>query len=310
MREAHGPGSRTAKVHCGDDFIFRSAGSRRAGAEGSLGVDAARVALRRMSPWLPFPAYVALLAYVLAALPVARFERVAGPALIIGWLAHGLAISLDWSGVGRTVPGVHFGFAPALSTTLWIVLAVYGVESRLVPITRVRRTLAVLGAVVVAIAIAFPGETFAQHAPWAPVHWLLGIVSYGLFGAAVLHAGLLSAADRQMRKNVAAADLGDGGLPLMRLERLTFQFVRAGFVVLTATLILGWWFTAVWRWDQKIVFSILAWLVFAALLTGRSAFGWRGRRATLWVYAGAGLLLFAYVGSRFIFEVMLHRPFA
>ena len=55
------------------------------------------------------------------------------------------------------------------------------------------------------------------------------------------------------------------------------------------------------------MFSLLAWLVFAALLLGRSRFGWRGRTAVRVLYAGALLLLMAYVGSRFVLEVVLHR---
>lgn len=207
---------------------------------------------------LAVPALVALLAYALAALPSERTERVAGVALVVGWLAHGLALGLELAGVGRTVPGVRFGFAPALSITLWLVLAVYVVESRLVPIQRVRRALATLGVVAVALAWAFPGELFAHHAPLAPVHWLLGIASYGLFGAAVLHAGMLGAADRQMRQHAAPQPADARGLPLLRLERLTFQFVLAGFVALTAAMLFGWWFTDVWHWDHKTVFSILA----------------------------------------------------
>ena len=92
----------------------------------------------------------------------------------------------------------------------------------------------------------------------------------------------------------------------MRLERLTFRFVVAGFVLLTATQLVGWW-TAPWHWTHKTVFSLLSWAVFATLLVGRWAFGWRGARATRWLYTGAGLLLLAYVGSRFVFEVILHR---
>jgi ABC-type uncharacterized transport system permease subunit len=34
----------------------------------------------------------------------------------------------------------------------------------------------------------------------------------------------------------------DSGLPLLTLERLTFRFVSAGFVLLTATLAAGWLF--------------------------------------------------------------------
>lgn len=257
--------------------------------------------------WYQLPAFVAVAAYLPAAWSGERAQRVAGQALILGWVAHMLAIAFDLVGAGKEGAGARFGFAPALSVTLWFVVAVYLVESRLVPLARVRRVLAALGVVVVLMALVFPGELFAQHAAWAPVHWLLGIASYGLFGTAVLHAGLLASADRQMRQVPRSVT---GGLPLLRLERLTFRFVLAGFVALTATLVLGWWFTRAWHWDHKTIFSLLAWGVFAGLLAGRLAFGWRGRHATRWVYAGAALLLFAYVGSRFVLEVLLHRPIA
>ena len=98
------------------------------------------------------------------------------------------------------------------------------------------------------------------------------------------------------------------GMPLLRLERVTFRFVEAGFVVLTLALVLGVATTEHWRWDHKTVFSLMGWAVFAALLLGRQWRGWRGRRATRWLYAGALLLLLAYVGSRFVFEVLGARP--
>jgi ABC-type uncharacterized transport system permease subunit len=104
-----------------------------------------------------------------------------------------------------------------------------------------------------------------------------------------------------------AAATPAGGLPLLRLEALTFSFVSAGFVTLSLAVLLGAWFASPWRWDHKSVFSVLGWLVFASLLLGRQIFGWRGRRATRWLYSGAGLLLLAYAGSRFVFEVLLHR---
>jgi ABC-type uncharacterized transport system permease subunit len=36
--------------------------------------------------------------------------------------------------------------------------------------------------------------------------------------------------------------------------------------------------------------------------------GWRGRQATRWLYAGSVLLLLAYAGTRFVYEVILQRP--
>ncbi|HWH75622.1 MAG TPA: cytochrome c biogenesis protein CcsA [Methylibium sp.] len=251
---------------------------------------------------------VALLAYGMAALK--RQSRWMAAALGIGWAAHGLAILLHAFGVGEVDPGMRFGFAPALSATLWLVIMVYAIESRYVPLAGVARGLALLGAAVVVLAVVFPGE-LRPHAgsPWAPVHWVLGIASYGLFGAALLHAALLRRAEARMRGRALGADAPPAplGLPLLGLEKLTFHFVAAGFVALSATLLLGWWFASPWHWDHKTVFSMLAWAVFAALLIGRRAFGWRGRRATRWLYAGGALLLLAYAGSRFVIEVLLHR---
>ena len=262
---------------------------------------------------------LALLAYALAA---SLAERAPGGLrwyLLAGWILHAAAIGIDTSGIGTQVLGARFGFAPALSVTLWLVITVYVAESRFLPINGVRRTLAVLGAIAVVLALLFPGELRPHAASrWAPIHWVLGIASYGLFGAAVLHAAMLNRADRQMRLNLQPARLATAGvphvatppmgLPLMRLERLTFRFVSAGFVVLSMAIFLGWLFADPWRWDHKVVFSILGWLVYAGLLTGRRRFGWRGPQATRWVYAGAGLLLLAYVGSRFVMEVLLNRP--
>ncbi len=55
---------------------------------------------------------------------------------------------------------------------------------------------------------------------------------------------------------------------------------------------------------------MLAWLAFAVLLLGRARFGWRGRKAVRFLYIGSLLLLLAYVGSRFVLEVILHRSAA
>jgi ABC-type uncharacterized transport system permease subunit len=83
-------------------------------------------------------------------------------------------------------------------------------------------------------------------------------------------------------------------------------------VLLSATLVAGIFFSEIlygraWRWDHKTVFSVLSWIAFAALLLGRMRFGLRGRRAVNFIYVGSLLLLLAYVGSRFVLEVVLRR---
>ena len=258
---------------------------------------------------LTFPSVAALACYLGATLSIERFSSALRGALLVGWIAHGVALAIDIAGIGSGIPGARFGFAPALSLTVWLVLAVYQLERRMLPLPGARRALAACGAVVVVLAWIYPGRVHPQAASlWAPLHWLLGIASYGLFGVAVLHGLLLSRAERQLRRAPVAHETPREGVPLLRLERLTFRFVGAGFVVLSAVIVLGTVGTTGWRWEHKTVFSVLSWIVFAGLLAGRRAFGWRGPKAAGWLYAGAALLLLAYVGSRFVLEVVLHRP--
>jgi len=101
-------------------------------------------------------------------------------------------------------------------------------------------------------------------------------------------------------------------LPLLTLERLTYRLVTAGFVLLSATLLGGYFFGDLWsdvplRWDHKILLSVVAWAVFAVLVIGRRVLGWRGARAIQMLYLGSGFLLLAYAGSRFVVEVILER---
>lgn len=249
----------------------------------------------------------AAVAYAVPAAGAARLsERAARMALLAAWLLH--AIVLAWGLLGDTP---RFGFAPALSVTAWLVLTVYAVERQLFPQLEARWALAGLGSAAVLLALVFPGsELHVAASPWLALHWALGIASYGLFAAAVVHAWLMTRAEKQIRQ---AAD-PHAGVPLLTLERLTFRFATAGFVLLSATLLAGLLFSdALYgqgrsaRWDHKTVFSVLAWLVFAFLLLGRARFGWRGRKAIRVLYTGSVLLLLAYAGSRFVLEVVLNR---
>ena len=88
-----------------------------------------------------------------------------------------------------------------------------------------------------------------------------------------------------------------------------------GFVLLTLTLVTGAIFSETLfgqaiRFGHKTLFAIISWVIFAVLLAGRYLYGWRGRMALRYTLAGFITLLLAYVGSRFVLEVILHRPIA
>ena len=244
--------------------------------------------------------------YLVPAVALAQRDTMARIVVALAWLLHAALLI-----IGFTADAPRFGFATALSVTVWLIAAVYAIESHYYPRLRIRWSLCLIGSAAVLLAQFFPGAHLPQSSSvWLPLHWALGIASYGLFGVAVAHAWYMGRAEERMRKGV---DLGRG-MPLLTIERLTFRFVGAGFVLLTATLLVAFVFSeslygrgVALRWDHKTIFSVLSWATFAALLLGRARFGWRGPRAARMLYLGAGLLLLAYVGSRFVLEVILGR---
>jgi ABC-type uncharacterized transport system permease subunit len=163
--------------------------------------------------------------------------------------------------------------------------------------------------------------------PLFKLHFLIANVAYGLFVIAALHAVLMLLVERRLHamrggglaRQSAASNNGwlsswlDTLPPLLTLETLLFRLIGAGFVLLTLTLVSGMLFNEqlldrALQLDHKTVFALLSWVMFGALLTARKVSGWRGRAALRWVLASFVALLLAYVGSRFVFEVLLHRP--
>lgn len=58
---------------------------------------------------------------------------------------------------------------------------------------------------------------------------------------------------------------------------------------------------------HKTIFSIVSWFIYAGLLLKRSMTAWRGKRPAVWTIVGFISLMLAYVGSKFVLEVILHR---
>lgn len=248
---------------------------------------------------------LAALAYLLPAALMHRISLRSTHAWVaLAWVLQGTV--LVWGLLGDPP---RFGFAPALSVTAWLVAAVYAVESVIYPQLPTRWTLSTVGAVTVMLALVFPGPVMpASTSVWMPLHLAFGVACYGLFGIAVVHAWFMNHAEKRIRMGKDS----QSGLPLLTLERLTYRFVAAGFVLLSATLVVGVLFGEVvyghaWKWEHKTVFSVLSWITFAVLLVGRASFGWRGKRAATVLYTGSAFLLLAYVGSRFVLEIVLGR---
>ncbi len=229
--------------------------------------------------------------------------------------AHALLLGLAvWSG-GE----FRFGFAHALSATLLVAVIVLWVEGMFVSVRGLDVLVLPAAAVSVLLPLAFQGAPIgsAVDSLALRLHLLVAIAAYSLLTIAALHALLMALLDRRLHSPPQAPASGFarifGQLPsLLALEKLLFRLIGAGFVLLTATLLTGVFFSEqlfgrALRFEHKTVFTIASWLVFAGLLAGRGAFGWRGRTALRWTFAGFLMLLLAYVGSRFVLEVILGR---
>jgi ABC-type uncharacterized transport system permease subunit len=142
-------------------------------------------------------------------------------------------------------------------------------------------------------------------------HVIVALLAYGLLTIAALHALLLSALDRKLRTGALPPVL-TGLPPLLTMETMLFRIIIGGFVLLSATVLSGLLFSEELfgmplTFTHKNVFTLISWAIFAALLVGRFLFGWRGRVALRWTLWGFGVLVIAYMGTKFVVEVLLGR---
>jgi ABC-type uncharacterized transport system permease subunit len=214
--------------------------------------------------------------------------------------------------------GMRFGFAHALSATLLFTVLVIWAEGFMVPIRGLLVMVLPFAALAAMLPAAFHGSQIAAASETLAfrVHLIIAISAFSLLTIAAMHALLMASMDRSLHSagssTTALARVLAEVPPLLAMERLLFRLIWAGFLLLTATLISGVLFSEqlfgrALRFDHKTVFAIASWIVFAGLLVGRHYFGWRGRTALRWTLVGFVMLLLAYVGSRFVLEVFLHR---
>jgi ABC-type uncharacterized transport system permease subunit len=251
---------------------------------------------------------------------MAQWERASllAPIVLHAWL-----LQLDL--VAPEQP--RFGFGQALSVMLWLAVVIYWVESLFYSLDGMQPLVLPLAALAVPLPALFPGLAIAHSASTEfRMHLILGMAAYSVFTIAMLHALLMALAERALHKRhslhggegKAASANGPlsgplAGLPpLLTLERLLFRLIGLAFVLLTLTLATGVVFSEslfgrAIRFDHKTLFALLSWLTFAILLVGRYAYGWRGRTALRFTLLGFVMLLLAYVGSRFVLEVVLGR---
>ncbi len=209
--------------------------------------------------------------------------------------------------------GMRFGFSLSLSMITWLAIALYWIESFSIRMEGLQMLGLPLAAVCVLLPALLPGQPLHLNTDSLTfrVHFLIAMLAYSLFTLAALHALLMAVAEKHLHRGHLSPLLAR--LPaLMTMEALLFRLINTGFLLLTLTVVSGAFFSEnlfgkPLAFDHKTVFGLISWFIFAALLLGRHLRGWRGRLALRWTLAGFIALMLAYVGSRFVIEVILGR---
>ncbi len=228
--------------------------------------------------------------------------------IALGLLLHGWLLYQDIFS-----QSFNFGLANALSAIFWLTVLVYWLAN-------LKNQLHSLQAFVLPPAALFallPAFSAQNHlyaeasSKLFIVHIAIALLAYSLFTFAALHALLMTIAERNLHNKPTLIHLPSFP-PLLVMETLLFRVITTGFVLLTFTIASGMLFSEEifgkpLQFSHKVVFSIASWLIYGWLLLGRYQYGWRGKKAIRWTLAGFGLLLLAYVGSKFVLEMVLHR---
>ena len=234
------------------------------------------------------------------------WERIA---ILVALILQGVGLYVGLFGAGE----MRFSFSFALSLMLWLAVLIYWLESFRSPMDGLQPMVLPLAALCAIVPVFFPQLHTIAHASALgfKLHFLTAMLAYSLFTLSALHAVFMGVVERKLHHRVLDRQLSSLP-PILTMEALLFRLITVAFCLLTLALGSGIMFSeAIFGkalvFDHKTLFAIISWAIFAALLIGRRIYGWRGRIALRWTLAGFLVLLLAYVGSRFVSEVLLGR---
>lgn len=243
--------------------------------------------------WVAVIAYAAAAAALLAVLGGhARLRPLALALVGLAFVAHGTDIG--WRGTQHVHPAQSV--REALGFLSFIVTGGYLLAS-----ARYRLTLGgpavmpVSLVLLVAARLSPAGDVPEDLSTLGRVHISLATVGVGVFALASALSAIYLIEERALRrKRFDAIAFKDRGAPLEALDRLSHRLIWVGFPFFTGALVLG----AIWMtrrgeplYRPEYPLAIATWTVYAVLLMGRQAYGWRGRRAARMTLTGFGVAL-------------------
>jgi len=139
------------------------------------------------------------------------------------------------------------------------------------------------------------------------LHISLSMLAYSVLSVATLFAISLLIQIKKIKNS--EFDNSFGVLSIIDEEKKLSQIIILGWLILSTSLISGVIFIDNFIQQQighKVVFSILAWIIFGSLILGRMNRGWRGEKLISLTIIGMSMLATGYLGSKIVLEWIAH----
>jgi ABC-type uncharacterized transport system permease subunit len=228
--------------------------------------------------------------------------------LLIGLLGHAVVLYPDIITQG----GLNFNIFNVVSlTTLFMLLFYWGfcLYRQILPLGILATPLAFLGMMIGFFGDA-PYHPLSTISPILQAHIIMSLAAYSVLFMAAIAAIMLRLQISELKRQTFHRVWVDKLPSLQSMEALLFDMITVGFGLLSISLLLGFIDTTnllAQHLVHKTVFSLLSWLVFGALLVGHWRFGWRGQRAANMTLYGVILLGLAFIGTKFVLELILNK---
>ena len=259
------------------------------------------------------PSIVAITLYTLSALcQWLRIQERNIPKLSVQLLALGGAIGqcLSIFLVIHTSAGVNLNFFAVGSLSSWMVILIILASSIRKPVENLLIVLLpmAIAAIATSTFIVAPSVILTNHSTGIIGHIIVSILAYSTLTVAAFQAVLLAYQENLLKRHHPTGIIR-AFPPMQTMEKLLFEFLWAGLILLTLCLGSGFFYLQdmfAQHIAHKTILAVMAWILFATLLGGRTLMGWRGRTAIRWTLCGFALLMLAFFGSKFVLDLVIN----